>query len=140
MLTDLGVDINKNTKIDKAVLEVRIDASAGRGTAVRRGARKIRHFAAPTFRVQRLTQDGTLKITKIPGVSNRADLGTKDLHRGSMRRALERSHCYFREGKAGIALRAEVQEISKSHPEVFTVDNACEFDTQSETEMELEQN
>ena len=38
MLKDLGVDISKNTKIDKAVLEVRVDASAGRGIAVRRGA------------------------------------------------------------------------------------------------------
>ena len=34
---DLGVDISKNTKIDRAVLEVRVDASAGRGIAVRLG-------------------------------------------------------------------------------------------------------
>ena len=34
MLKDLGVDVSKNTKIDKAVLEVRVDASAGRGMAV----------------------------------------------------------------------------------------------------------
>ena len=34
-LKDLGVDISKNTKIDKAVLEVRIDASAGRDIAER---------------------------------------------------------------------------------------------------------
>ena len=38
-----------------------------------------------------------------------------------------------------MALRAEVQEITKSHPEVFAVDNACEVDTQSETEMESQQ-
>ena len=38
MLEDLGVYISKNTKIDKAALEVRVDASAGRSTAVRRGA------------------------------------------------------------------------------------------------------
>ena len=36
MLKDLGVDISKNTKIDKAALEMRVDASAGRGIAVRR--------------------------------------------------------------------------------------------------------
>ena len=55
LLKDLGVDINKNTNIDKAVLEVRVDASAGRGIAVRRGARRIRHSATPTLRVQMLT-------------------------------------------------------------------------------------
>ena len=33
MLMDLGVDTRKNTPIDKAMLKVRIDASAGRGTA-----------------------------------------------------------------------------------------------------------
>ena len=69
MLKDLGVDINKNTKIDKAVLEVRMDASAGRGIAVRRGAGRIRHIATPTLRVQKLTQDGIVKIAKIPGRS-----------------------------------------------------------------------
>ena len=37
-LKDLGVDISNNTKIDKAVLRGRVDASAGRGMAVRRGA------------------------------------------------------------------------------------------------------
>ena len=80
-----------------------------------------------------------VKITKIHGISNPADLGTKHFDGGSIRRALERCHCYIREGRAGIALRAEVQGTTKSHPEVFTVDNACEVDTQSETELESEQ-
>ena len=130
MLRDLGVDINKNTKVDKAAPEVKIDASAGRGIALRRGAGRLRHIATPTLRVQKFTQDGIVKITKITGVSNPADLGTKHLDGGSIRRALERCHCYIREGRAGIALRAEVREITKSHPQVFAVDNACEFDTQ----------
>ena len=36
MLKDLGVEIGKHTQIDQAVLEVRIDAFAGSGIAVRR--------------------------------------------------------------------------------------------------------
>ena len=84
MLTDLGVDISKNTKIDDAALEVRIDASAGRGIAVQRGAGRIRHIAAPTLWVQNLTQDGKVKITKILGVSNLTDRGTKHLDGGSI--------------------------------------------------------
>ena len=35
-LKDLGVDMSKNNKFDKAVLELRVDASAGRGITVRR--------------------------------------------------------------------------------------------------------
>ena len=53
MLEDLGVDSSKSTQIDKAVLEVRVDASAGR-----------RHIATPTLWVEKLTQDGIVKITK----------------------------------------------------------------------------
>ena len=41
MLKDQGVDISKNTYIDEAGLEVRIDASAGRDTAVQRGAKRF---------------------------------------------------------------------------------------------------
>ena len=52
MLKDLGVDISKNTQSDNTVLEVRVDASAGRGKAVRREAGRIRHVATPTLRVQ----------------------------------------------------------------------------------------
>ena len=64
----------KNTKIDKAVLEVRVDASAGRGMAARRGTGRIRHIATQTLWVQKLTQVGIVKITKISLVSNTADL------------------------------------------------------------------
>ena len=103
-----------------------IAASAGRGKAVRRGAGTIRHIAAPRLWVQKLTQEGKVKITKIPGVSNLADLETKHLDGGSIRRTLERFYCYIREGRFGIALRAEVQEITRHHPEVFPVDDACE--------------
>ena len=79
-------------------------------------------------------------MTKNPGISKPSrSWNCKHLDGGSIQRALERCHCYLREGRAGIALRAEVQEITESHPEVFTVDTACEVDTQSETEVESEQ-
>ena len=35
ILKDLGFGVSKNTKIDRAVLEVRIDAFTGRGISVR---------------------------------------------------------------------------------------------------------
>ena len=117
MLKDLGVDISIITMIDKAVLEVRVDASAGRGIAVPRGAGRIRHIATPTLWVENLTQDVIIKITMVPGASN----PTEHLDGRSIRRALERCQCYIREGRAGIALRAEVREITISHPEIYSV-------------------
>ena len=58
MLKDLGVDISKNSYINQALLEGRIDVSAGKGIAVRRGAGRSRHIATPTLWVQKLTHDG----------------------------------------------------------------------------------
>ena len=91
---------------------------------MRRGTGRIRHFATPTLRVQKLTHDGKIKITKILGVSNPADLGTEHLVGGSIGRTLESCHCCLRVGRSGIALRSEAQELTKSHPEVFPVDEA----------------
>ena len=45
----------------------------------------------------------------------------------------------FVKGRTGIASRAEVQEFKKPHPEVFTVDDVYEVDTQSETELGSQQ-
>ena len=81
----------------------------------------MRFIATPTLWVQKLTQDGKAHITKIPGASKWADLGTKHLNGESIRRAFEKSHCYVREGRSGIALTAEVQEITRRHPEVFSM-------------------
>ena len=131
MLKDLGVDTSKNTQIDKAVLEVRVDASSGHESwQYGEEPVRFRHIATPTLWVRKLTQDGIVNVTKIRGIPNPAGLGSRQIDGESIRRALGRCHCYIREGRAGIALRAEVQEITKSHPEVFTVDSACEIDTQ----------
>ena len=68
MIKDLVVDVSENRKIGRAVLDVRIGASAGRGIAV--GVGRIRDFATPTVVVQKLTQDGKSKSLKILRVSN----------------------------------------------------------------------
>ena len=68
MISDLVVDVSENRKIGRAVLDVRIGASAGQGIAVRVG--RIREFATPTVVVQKLTQDSKSKSLKILGVSN----------------------------------------------------------------------
>ena len=72
MLRDLGVELTGD-----ATVEVKVDATAGRGVAMRRGAGRIRHIATPTLWVQKLVQDGKVKVSKIPGNANPADLGSK---------------------------------------------------------------
>ena len=65
----------------------------------------------------------------------RADLGTKHLDGGAIRRALVRCHCYIhegvgyiREGRAGIAFGTELQESTRSYCEVVTANHECEVD------------
>ena len=101
MLRDFGVDINKNTKI--AVLEVRVDASAGRGIAVGRGAGRIRHVATPSLRVQKLTQDGIVgryldhsrqQATPVTSLLSllRTTTGSSNADPDILRRGLQRVH------------------------------------------------
>ena len=87
---------------------------------------------------QQLTQDGKVKIMNTHGASNPPDLGTKHLDAGSIRRTLERCHCYVREGSFGSALR--VQELTRPHPDVFILDDAVESDTQAERHIEFGSN
>jgi hypothetical protein len=66
--------------------------------------------------VQKLTQEGRVKITKVPGPENPADLGTKHLDGSSIQRCLEKCRCYIRAGQSDMALRAEVQALDRSRP------------------------
>ena len=88
MLRDLGVKLTGD-----ATVEVKVDATAGRGVAMRRSAGRIRHIATPTLWVQKLVQDGKVKVSKIPGSANPADLGSKHLDAASIQKHLAR--CKF---------------------------------------------
>ena len=105
MLRDLGVKLTGDTTV-----EVKVDATAGRGVAMRRGAGRIRHIATPTLWVQKMVQDGKVKVSKIPGNTNPADLGSKHLDAASIQKHLARCKFAFRAGRSDIALRAEIQD------------------------------
>ena len=105
MLRDLGVKLTGD-----ATVEVKVDATAGRGVAMRRGAGRIRHIATPTLWVQKMVQDGKVKVSKIPGNTNPADLGSKHLDAASIQKHLARCKFAFRAGRSDIALRAEIQD------------------------------
>ena len=104
ILRDLGVELTGD-----AAVEVKVDATAGRGVAMRRGAGRIRHIATPTLWVQKLVQDGKVEVSKIPGDMNAADLGSNNLDAASIQRCLTRCKFALRAGRSDIALRAEIQ-------------------------------
>ena len=87
-------------------LQITVDATAGIGIASRKGAGRIRHIATPTLWLQRLVNDGTVQLTKVPGTLNPADLGTKPLDGSAIRRVLSRCGFVVAQGASKLALRA----------------------------------
>ena len=55
------------------------DASAGRSLAFRKGLGKVRHIETKYLWIQDLVKDGRIKLLKIKGTDNPADIGTKHL-------------------------------------------------------------
>ena len=91
--------------VDSPSLEIRLDATAVRAIAMRRGAGRIRHIATPTLWLQRLVINGDIKMTRVGGNDNCADLGTKHLDCQTMNRHLK--FCGMRFGRSRIALQVE---------------------------------
>ena len=53
--------------IDSPSLEIKLDATAGRAIAMRRGAGRIRRIATPTLWLQRFVINGDTKMTRVGG-------------------------------------------------------------------------
>ena len=75
--------------VDSFSFEIKLDATAGRAMAMRRGAGRIRHVATPTQKLQRLVINGDIKRTRVGGNDNCADLGTTHLDYQTMNRHLK---------------------------------------------------
>ena len=65
----------------KLDIEVKTDASAAKGIAMRRGMGKIRHIEVSQLWVQDRVARGDIKVTKVDGTKNIADHLTKYLTR-----------------------------------------------------------
>ena len=82
MLQQQGVEVKAKglgDGVDSPSLEIKLDATAGRAIAMRRGSGRIRHIATPTLWLQRLVINGNIKMTRVGGSDNCADLGTTHL-------------------------------------------------------------
>ena len=69
--------------VGSSSLEIKLDATGRRAIAMRRGAGRVRHIAILTLQLQRLLINCDIKMTRVGGNDNCADLGTKHLVCGS---------------------------------------------------------
>ena len=94
---DVGVDLEPRIKYD---------ATAGAGIASRRGVGEVRHVHTPALWVQRFVQEGKVKLDKVPGIGNVADLGTKHLTKKVMWDLMDFMAVRPRGGRSVLALKA----------------------------------
>ena len=68
VLQQQGVEVKAkglSDGIDSPSLEIKLDATAGRAIAMRRGAGRIRHIGTPTPWLQRLVINGDIKMSRV---------------------------------------------------------------------------
>ena len=82
-----------------------LDASAALGILQRRGVGKLRHLDVGLLWLQEHEAKGAVKLGKVKGEQNPADLGTKHLTEEVMLRHLARMNVELRDGRASIATK-----------------------------------
>ena len=91
MLTDMGMNPS---------LEVLTDASAAKGIASRTGLGKTRHIEVHYLWVQERIANKDLKLSKVWGHDNPADLLTKHLDAATLQRHLRLLGIEYRDGRS----------------------------------------
>ena len=94
MFADLGINMN---------IEVLTDATAAKGIATRKGLGKVRHMAVHYLWVQERVAQGDLKLSKVWGKENPADLLTKYLDFQSIQKFANLVGLEYLEGRAAAA-------------------------------------
>ena len=74
--------------------EIYMDSSAAMGLAQKEGLGKAKHVAIHWLWVQQETREGRLKVRKVPGKENPADLMTKSLNGNEITKHLARMRCF----------------------------------------------
>ena len=93
MFRDMGIKISLN---------VHTDAEAARGIASRTGLGKTRHIAVHFLWVQERVKNGDLKIHKVRGDANPADLMTKYLDRPTIEKYMDTFSYGFLDGRSSL--------------------------------------
>ena len=84
---------------------VRVDATASKAIASRRGVERVRHLHTQVLWVQEAVARRALTIVKVSGVENPADMGTKHLAQREMHECLKRVGCHITGGRSRMAFR-----------------------------------
>ena len=125
MLKDLGHTVKtqvvavRQTKDPNPFFEIHMDATAGKGIAERRGAGKIRHIATPTLWLQKHVCDGNIKVIKVPGPDNCADMGTKMLDAKTLAKHCSAAGFRWVAGESAMAYKATLEDIEHESGEQY---------------------
>ena len=84
LLRDMGVRVQ---------VEVLVDSNAAIGIVGRIGLGKLRHIDVQDLWLQETVRKGKIRIARVAGECNDADLGTKPLHREAIEKIMERMQC-----------------------------------------------
>ena len=82
---------------------VRVDATASKAIASRRGVGRARHLHTQVLCVQEAVARRELTIVKVPGVENPADMETKHLAQREMHECLNRAGYHITGGRSRMA-------------------------------------
>ena len=89
---------------DEMKVRIHTDSSASKGIAQRIGLGKVRHLDVALLWLQHHINRQTLRIAKVPGKENLADIGTKDLEEALMRKFMKAMGFVELEGRHSKAL------------------------------------
>ena len=84
---------------------VRVDATASKAIASRRGVERVKHLHTQVLWVQEAVARREVTIVKVPGVENPVDMETKHLAQREMHECLKRAGCRTTGGRSGRAFR-----------------------------------
>ena len=93
---------------------VRVEATASKATASRRGVGRVRLLHTHGLWVQEAVARRELTIVKVPGVESPADMGTKHLAQRDMHECLKRAGCHITGGRSRMAFRVAQGTNDKS--------------------------
>ena len=104
LLSDLGQEVK---------LRMHMDASAALGIAQRKGVGKVRHLSTGTLWLQEQELKDILKIQKIPGSDNIADIFTKNLGQAILQKHLDFMNLEYKGGRASAAAQLHTLRIAQ---------------------------
>ena len=90
---------------DSVEASVQVDSSAAIGVSSRRGSGKLRHIKVGHLWIQEMAEEGEIRVRKVLGDENPADLMTKHLVERNVSQLMQVMGFEFRHGRADTSLQ-----------------------------------